>query len=459
MFNHVLLRHKHWTLDIATHKTLKNGRNHNLMLSGIANLPLHGGTAPPWLFKRMRKLSTSIAEVIINEYGENKLLQLLSDPYWFQSLGCVVGFDWHSSGLTTTLTGALRDLNKLNYDIKMAGGKGMAHKTLSQIEQQSESLNLREKQIETLKYASRMSAKTDSILIQDGFSLYHHTIFFTKNAWAVIQQGKDNEYARRYHIISNKIKRFTENPNNAIVSERIKQNQVLDLTNKENHDIQTTSLDIVKDNPKHLYKYFKTKPKNFQQPFQTTLDTFATHVGHMPDNKNINNTAFANTNINNTEINNFINLSQDKYNTLNQKNIATAPSKISNQSDIPEITFPKRHNLTNIEITERVKQALEKAYEYQPTTYEELISLKGIGKATTRALALISELIYGTPISWKDPAKYSYAHGGKDGIPYPVDRKTYDKTINYLKEAINESKLDKNTKLTALKRISRINNQ
>ncbi len=361
------------------------------MISGVANLPLHNGKAPAWLFKRMRKLAVGIAELIVDEFGAEYFLKLLSDPFWFQSLGCVVGFDWHSSGLTTTLTGALRDINKLNLGVKMAGGKGMAQKVPEQIEKEADALGLSDKRVENLKYSSKMSAKVDSSLLQDGFSLYHHTIFFTKKSWVVVQQGKDNAYARRYHLISEGIKSFVLDPNNAIASQVLKED-VLDMSSKCNLKIQETSLDLVKDNPKHIYKYFSSNR-------QRTLDEF---------------------------------------------------------SKVKELTMPKRHYLTSLELTEQVKRSLEMAYEYQPRTYEELVALKGFGKKSIRALALVSELIYGSPIHWKDPAKYSFAHGGKDGIPYPVDRKLYDETNKFICDAIKGLRIDDKTKTFALKRLSNI---
>lgn len=356
------------------------------MITGTANLPLHSGKAPYWLMKRMKLLSKEIVSLIIDYKGEKYFFQLISNPYWFQCLGNVLGFDWHSSGLTTTVTAALKSINQDELGIKVAGGKGKSSYVQKEIEELSEDLNLNSSRVKEIKYASRMSAKVDNVLLQDSFDLYHHTIFFSKKYWAVVQQGKNNQWARRYHWLSNNVKTFVLEPHTGIQSEEINED-TLDMTYIKNKEHQKTSLDIVKDNPKHIFKYFKHK--------QLTLN------------------------------------------------------------EIQELNMPRRHWITSIDLDERTKKSLEKAYELQPKNYEELVAIKGIGKKSIRALALVSELVYGSPLHWRDPAKYSYAHGGKDGTPYPVDKITYDDTISILKEAIEEAKLGKKDKLNAIKRLHR----
>ncbi|MCD6575546.1 MAG: DUF763 domain-containing protein [Nanoarchaeota archaeon] len=338
------------------------------MHTGVANLPLHYGKAPRWLFDRMTKLSGEIAEIIVDEYGQDEFLRRLSDPFWFQAFGCVLGFDWHSSGLTTTVLGALKvSLNEKNLGIQVAGGKGAtSRKTPNEIE--NTQFNLSTKKIEKLVKASKLSAKVDNSLIQDGFQLYHHNFIFTeKGKWTVIQQGMNNSWARRYHWLSEDVKTFVEEPHSAIISD-MKKEKVLNLTAKESKETRQATLDLV------------------------------------------------------------------------------------NSKDI--LTLPKRHEILKKDLSPRAMKVVNLIYEFQPKNYEELISIKGVGPKTIRALTLISDLIYGTKASWRDPVKYSFAHGGKDGIPYPVDRPIYDKNIQILKDAIENAKVGKKEKLLAFKRLS-----
>lgn len=229
------------------------------MRTGIANLPLHPGKCPRWLFPRMSKLGGAISEIIVHEYGHKEYLKRLSDPYFFQALGCVLGFDWHSSGLTTTVCGALKEsVNSLALGITFAGGKGRTSKnTLVEIENS----DLSTQKIERLKYSSRMSAKVDSALVQDGYQLYHHSFVYTeKGDWAVIQQGLSNitQYARRYHWLSDSIQSFVDEPHSAICCD-FKEQKTLNLTARESFDTRKISLDLVKDNPKHLSKFLSQK--------------------------------------------------------------------------------------------------------------------------------------------------------------------------------------------------------
>ncbi|MEM4332168.1 MAG: DUF763 domain-containing protein [Candidatus Micrarchaeia archaeon] len=338
--------------------------------TGTANLPLHNGKAPSWLFEKMIKLSGLIAEHIIDEYGSKEFLRRISDPFFFQALGCVVGFDWHSSGLTTTTCGALKEYTKeKDIGIHVAGGKGKAsRKTLDEIEKSGVG------NTERLKYASRIIAKIDNSAVQDGYQLYHHCIFFDDNGeYAVVQQGlkEDSGYARRYHWISEKIKDFVNEPHSGIAGNF--ECGVLDMTSKNNENVRNTSVDLINDNPIHLYKYFDR---------QKTLLEFC---------------------------------KEEEGDTLNMR---------------------KGHWIKGFDLTEKDKQILRRAYELQPSNYEELIMIEGIGPKKIRALALVSDLVYGAKITWRDPVKYSFAHGGKDGTPFPVDKKTYNTTISLLENAL-----------------------
>ncbi len=223
---------------------------------GIANLPLHPGKCPKWLFERMVRLGGAITKAVIIEHGEDGFLKRVSDPFFFQSLGCVLGFDFHSSGLTTTVCGALKEAIKHeNLGLAVAGGKGKAsRKTPLEIAKMSDVFSLSTKKIDKLKYSSRMSAKVDNSVVQDGFNLYHHVFIFTERGkWSVIQQGlnENMQYARRYHWLSDDVKSFVEEPHTAICSD-IKQKNVLNMVANESKETRKVSVDIVKENPKKL---------------------------------------------------------------------------------------------------------------------------------------------------------------------------------------------------------------
>jgi len=358
------------------------------MRTGIVNLPLHGGKCPRWLFPRMKKLGGAISEAIIDEFGKEEYLRRLSNPYWFQALGCVVGFDWHSSGLTTTVCGALKEaVNSMDIGITFAGGKGKnSRKTPYEIGNSE----LSSVKIEKLKYASKITAKVDCSLIQDSYQLYHHVFAFTeKGKWVVIQQGLNNNYARRYHWLSDNVRKFIEEPHSAICCDR-DEGKVLNMTAKQSEENRKVCVDLIKDNPKHLRKYMINQN-------QTTLEQF---------------------------------------------------------SGVKEFSFSPRHDI--IDMDKINMKTLKKAYEIQPKNYEELVGIKGVGPKTVRSLAMVADVIYGEKASWKDPVKYSFAHGGKDSIPYPVDRKRMDMNTDILKNAVHQANLGKKDKLKALKRLQRL---
>lgn len=370
-----------------------------MIKKGIANLPLHGGKCPQWLFPRMKKLSGIISEVIINEYGQQQYLQRLSDPYFLQALGCVIGYDWHSSGLTTTTLGALKEaINQKNLGIKFCGGKGKtARKTPDDILKFTEEFNISSIKTEKLIQASKMSAKVDTVLVQDNYELYHHNLAFDEQGnWIVIQQGMNTKikYARRYHWSSNNLIKFIEEPHTAVCCD-MENNKTLDLTNKQNNEVQKASLDIVNEDIKKIEKYLDKKIISRQK----TLDDF-------------------------------------------------------NENKAEILNMPAHHMIINMQ--KRNIEMLKQAHEFQPKSYEELIALKGIGAKTIRSLALISELMYGTEIIWKDPVKFSFALGGKDKIPYEIDTKQYDETIDILENALDNAKLDQKEKLLGIRRLAEL---
>ena len=363
--------------------------------TGSVDLPLHGGKAPRWLFARMVKLSSALTDVLVYEYGRDEFLRRISDSYWFQAFSCVIGFDWHSSGTTTTACGALKmGLDPEKTGIMVAGGKGRASRnTISEIEKAGDLFSLSSQKVARLQYSSRMSAKVDNSCVQDGYQLYHHCFFLTeKGNWAVIQQGMSDSYARRYHWLSDNVKSFVEEPHTGICAQKMEES-VLNLTAKDSSETRKASLDLVKDNPRHIGKYVLGA-----RPQKTLMEYGA-------------------------------NDSAEHY------------------------SLPAHHPVMDIDLGKNGMEILRKAYELQPKNYEELISLQGMGPKKIRALALISELVYGTKPSWRDPAKYSYAHGGKDGFPYPVHRNTYDSTIDTLRDALEQAKLEKKDKIDAIKRL------
>jgi len=362
--------------------------------TGVANLPLHGGKAPKWLFKRMVLLSRGIIEVMSYEYGKNEFIRRISDPFWFQSLSCVLGFDWHSSGTTTVTCGALKEaIRPQEHGFTIAGGKGKSsRKTLQQIEENGETYNFSTAKIEKLKYSSRMAAKIDNAAIQDGHDLYHHVFLFSEDGlWGVIQQGMNSEtnYARRYHWLSEHLDSFVSEPNNAIMGEKCRE-VVLDMTAKESKSNQKTCIDLVKDNPKHIRRDWAELTRHHNQ---RTLYNWG--------------------------------LTKQRHESVECLNM---PRSI-NWNKMAEI------------------------YDFQPKNYEEFISMKGVGSNTVRALALISDLIYGDKPSWSDPVKYSFAVGGKDGVPFPVDKKAMDESTEIIRLGIERAKIDDKDKIHAIRRL------
>lgn len=351
--------------------------------TGIANLPLHYGKVPPWLFQRMTKLAREITIFIVSEFGTEEVLRRMSDPYWFQAFGCVLGYDWHSSGVTTTLCGALKEgLKGLEEELGLfvAGGKGRtSRRTPAEIENFGYAISV---DPSSLVYASRITAKVDNSALQDGYQLYHHTFLFTINgSWAVVQQGmnESNRYARRYHWLGEAVTDFVCEPHAAICSQGW--GEVLNLVARES------------------------------APARTTITSIATEL---------------------------------------------QPERVlGNLKRLKTLNLPPRHYLSLEDIhPDRLDKSLGIIYEQQPKGFEGLLGLEGVGQKTIRALSLISELVYGVPASFRDPARYSFAHGGKDGHPFPVDRQTYDKSIEFLAQAVNKGRLDNTEKREALRRLN-----
>jgi len=333
----------------------------------------------------MVKLAREITIAVVAEYGPDEMLRRLSHPYWFQAFGCVLGFDWHSSGVTTTLCGALKEgVKGLERDLGLfvAGGKGAAsRRTPSEVEAWGERISL---DPASLVYASRMSAKVDNSAVQDGYQLYHHTFLFTaRGSWAVVQQGMNdaNHYARRYHWLGESVADYVNEPHSAIAAQA--KGTTLNLVAGESGPARTTIGQIAHDE----------KPETILSDLR-------------------------------------------KLKTLN---------------------LPAHHPVGLADIhPESLSRILLGIYERQPEDFERLLGLQGVGAKTLRALSLIAELVHGVSPSYADPARYSFAHGGKDGHPYPVDRKTYDTSIELLAKAVHRAKLGLSEKRDALNRLGRM---
>jgi hypothetical protein len=363
---------------------------------GMATLPLHGGKAPAWLFKRMVLLGRPIFKILYEMEGSDGILRRLSDTYWFQGLACILGYDWHSSGVTTVIGGVLNEiLNPLEYGLIVAGGKGKASLRVKEhLQKKAKILDYNEDDIEKLNEISRLVAKIDNAAVQDGFSLYHHNMIVSESNWAIVQQGMDRNIkkARRYHWLSEGLTSFLDNPHSDISSEILKEN-VLDMASKDSQNCRKISLDLVSEGSNRVKRYLsKLKDKN-----QTRLDDF------ISTNKSI-----------------------DLLKT-------------------PHLNMPIPFTLK--------WESLDMAKELALNDYTELLKIRGLGPGMIRALALLSEFIWGEPPSWKDPAKYAYTVGGKDGIPFYTNVKRMEKCANILDDAINLARLNKNEKLKALKRL------
>jgi hypothetical protein len=333
----------------------------------------------------MVRLSREIVIYLASEYGTREVLRRLSDPFWFQAFGCVLGFDWHSSGVTTTVCGAVKEgIKDIDAEIGFfaAGGKGnVSRKTPQQIADACDRMGC---DAQPLVYASKTAAKVDSAAVQDGYQLYHHVFFFTSvGDWCVVQQGMSDasRMARRYHWLSESVTSFVDDPHEAVCCDaRV---DTLNLVAHENDPVRRASAELAAQKP------------------EVTL----TALEKMP---------------------------------------------------IPSLSMPRRHDLLpELDVASPyLQKILVKTYERAPQDFEALLAIEGVGPKTLRALALASELVHGTSTTMRDPARFSFAHGGKDGTPFPVDKITYDRTIEILNKAINRSAIDRSEKVKAFKRLA-----
>lgn len=350
------------------------------MSRGYADMPLHYGHVPAWLYQRMSKLGVAIVDAIVMEYGRKALLERLSDPFWFQALGAVMGMDWHSSGITTSVMGALkRSVNERSGDlgIYICGGKGKHSK-----ETPNELMSIAYRtgmDGDMLVRSSKLSAKVDNTAIQDGFQLYLHSFVLSADGdWAVIQQGMNgsNGLARRYHWCSSAFTSFVDEPHSFIYGPN--QGKIINVTDKHAGDTRNGVLDLVKERPDKLL------------------------------------------------------------------------------NEVKRLIMPGHHDVRAEDVDlKRLGSILAVAHEKENLDMESLLLLEGVGPRTLQSLVLVSEVIHGTPSRFTDPARFSFAHGGKDGHPFPVPTMVYDDAIKTLETAIAKAKLGNSEKSEAIKSLSK----
>jgi len=355
----------------------------------VATLPLHDGRAPSYLIERMKRMSSAVASIIVEEYGTKTFLERLSDPLWFQALGSALGYDWHSSGVTTVLTGVLREVLSMDsHGVMVIGGKGgMMRLNPAEISVMADAGLISESKARELERASRLAARVDTSAVQAGYQLYHQAIFLDhKGNWTLVQQGMNpsNKTARRYHWIQTS--NFVNDPPESVIGYR--RNFVLNMIDKDSTSARKASLDLVRESTERLMAVY-------ERSRHITLDHFTGRL----------------------------------------------------EVKVPlEVEFPERVNW----------KAIKSMYENPPISYEELLLFPGIGPATVRAISLLSQLIYGEQLSWKDPIKFSFAVGGKDGVPYPVNREIYDLAIREMEEIAKQTSLDGADKRWMLKRLAQL---
>jgi hypothetical protein len=360
--------------------------------TGSADLPLHGGRVPPWLATRMSSLGAIITQAVVHHYGRDEFLRRLSHPFWFQSFGAVMGMDWHSSGITTSVIGALkRGLGSLSDDlgIHVCGGRGQhSRKTPDELRVLGERIGFNAAE---LTRASRLVAKVDSAAVQDGFDLYLHGFFVTDDGkWTVVQQGMngDKKQARRYHWHSEDLKSFVDEPHSAI--DGPVQGEIVNLTDKRAEISRTAQLELLTD------------------------------------------------------------LGPDRIVT----ELAALSGEAPVQATLPHLVMPAHHDVRSSDVfTRRLHATLEAAAERGPVDFPDLLLTPGVGARTVRSLAMVSEVVHGAPYRFRDPARFSLAHGGKDRHPYPVPLKVYDETIRVMKSAVLKAKLGRDEEMEALKRL------
>ncbi len=389
--------------------------------SGHADLPLHSGLVPRWLADRMMVLGTLITESLVENFGPDEVLVRLSDPLWFQSFGAVMGMDWHSSGITTSVMYALkRGLNPRAKElgIYVCGGRGkysrMTPDELLDISGK-EGLNGDE-----LVRNSRLVAKVDNNAVQDGFQLYQHNFVLTRTGnWAVVQQGMNGaeKKARRYHWCSTNLRSFVEEPHSGVVGDN--KGKILNLTDLKADKARSSILDMSRQEPERIIKEI------------TQIEKPASQIILMQDGK-----------------------VSGGSSPVQGELFPELVSQVQVEQKGRSIIMPAHHEVREQDVDlKRLGGVLATAYESQPQDFESLLLTPGLGPRTLQSLVLVSEVIYGTPSRFTDPARFSFAHGGKDGHPFPVPLKIYDESIRVLRDSIEKSKLGYKDKSDCIRRL------
>ena len=392
--------------------------------SGYADLPLHTGTVPKWLADRMMRLGTLIIEALVLKYGKKEVLIRLSDPLWFQSLGAVLGMDWHSSGITTSVMYALkRGLNRRAKElgIVVCGGRGKySRRTPEELQILADMTGMDGNK---LINCSKLAAKVDGTALQDGFQLYQHNFILSDQGdWTVVQQGMNvsEKKARRYHWSSEKLRSFVENPHTGVTGEN--QGLILNLTDINASSTRSKILSLTQENPDRIIR--EVKKMGGSESLQLELFDDAEKNKNPPSNQN---------NISNEWQKTQILIKNDR-----------------------NLVMPSHHEIRAEDVDlKRLGAVLATAYESENTDFESLLLTPGLGPRTLQSLTLVSEVIYGTPSRFTDPARFSFAHGGKDGHPFPVTTKIYDESIRILGESIKESKMGYSEKSECLYRLEK----
>lgn len=348
--------------------------------SGTADLPLHGGRVPAWLAERMTTLGTAITEAIVYHYGASEFLSRLSDPFWFQAFGSVLGMDWHSSGITTSVLGSLKKgINPRSHELGLyiCGGRGKhSRRTPDELRDVAEHTSL---DGEELVRTSRLTARIDNNAVADGYQLYLHAFVVTaKGEWAVVQQGMNDAtgLARRYHWHSASVRDFVSEPHAAIVGRN--QGAIMNLVDHDARPAQEAILAITHERPETIV------------------------------------------------------------------------------ADAPLLQMPRHHDVRaeNVDL-KRLGAILTMAYERQFRDFASLLLMEKLGPRTLQSLALVAEVVHGTPTQFADPARFSFAHGGKDRHPFPVPLKTYDESMAILRRSLDAAKIGHSEKLDGFRRLDR----
>jgi hypothetical protein len=362
--------------------------------SGTADLPLHRGRVPAWLGARMARLGRVVVEAVAHHYGREEVLSRLAHPFWFQSFGAVMGMDWHSSGITTSVLGALkRGLAPVERELGLyvCGGRGRhSRRTPEELLRVGEVTGL---DGEALGRSSRLVAKVDSAAVQDGFDLYLHGFIVAEGGeWVVVQQGMDTvrREARRYHWLSQGLRDFVDEPHAAI--DGPSRGDIVNLTDRRARPSRAAQLELVERGP------------------DIVVDALA------------------------------------------RARSAAMPAPAPAQQMLPWLQMPAHHDVRSSDVVlRRLHASLRAAADRGPTDFEELLLVPGVGQRTVEALAMVAEVIHGAPYRFSDPARFSLAHGGKDGHPFPVPLRVYDETIRVIRQAVDTAKLGNDEKLAAIR--------